>query len=132
MNEKRDQELKAYYSEISKSIVCSKKQKKEFLSQLIGDVNYYLSENPEASVQEIKNCFGSSEDIAKSFVSGYDSVDIKKKLSIKKAVIIAVIIMVLIYAAFVVISLIDVHNEAHGYIEEGIMVMSGIGKVGII
>ncbi|MEE1320830.1 MAG: DUF6120 family protein [Acutalibacteraceae bacterium] len=132
MNEKRDKELKAYYSEISKSIVCSKKQKKEFLSQLIGDVNYYLSENPEASVQEIKNCFGSSEDIAKSFVSEYDSVDIKKKLSIKKAVIIAVIIMVLIYAAFVVISLIDVHNEAYGYIEEGVMLMSGIGKEDII
>lgn len=132
MNEKRDKELKAYYSEISKSIVCSKKHKREFIDQIKSDVDCYIVENPEASVQEIKCCFGSADEIAKSFVSEYDSADIKKKLSIKKVVIIAVIVMVLIYAAFVVISLIDVHNEAYGYIEEGILVMSGIGKEGII
>ncbi len=132
MNEKRDKELKAYYSEISKSIVCSKKQKTEFINQLKSDVDCYLSENPEATVQEITSCFGSAEQIGKSFVSEYDSDNIKKKLSVKRILIIAVIVMVLIYAAFVIISLIDVHNEAHGYIEEGIMVMCCIGKEGII
>lgn len=124
--------LKQYYSEISKAIVCTGRQKKVFMSQLQGDIDAYLNENPDATLEEIKNCFGSAETIAQSFILNSDSAEIKRKLDVKKCIVIVLIAALLIYAAFVIISLIDVHNEAHGYMEEGIMVINSILKGGII
>lgn len=126
MSKVTEKELKAYFSDISKAIVCDRKKKKEFLGQLKNDVETYLAENGEATISQIEACFGSSESIAASFMENIGAERLKKSIDIRRAVIIALAAALVIYALFVVISLVDVHQEAHGYIEEGIMMIKNV------
>ncbi len=123
MSRVTDRELKKYFCDVSKALICGRKQKKVFISQLEADVEAYLAENEDAEISQIENSFGSPEIIAASFMENVGTEKLKKSLDIKKAMIIAIIAALLIYALFVVISLMDVHDEAHGYIEEGIMMV---------
>lgn len=117
-------ELKAYYSEIEKLLVCDRKQKTAFMTELMTNIDEYIATVGETDIDSIRAEFGTPEVIAESFLMNSDAVTIKKKLDIKKCILIAIVIALVIYLAFVVISLIDVHTEAHGYIEEGIMMIS--------
>ncbi len=119
-------ELKAYYSEIEKNIICDRKQKSAFMAELKANIDEYLATEGETDMEKIKAEFGTPEMIAASFLSGSDAAAIKKKLNIRKIILIAIVIALAIYLAFVIISLIDVHTEAHGYMEEGIMMISTI------
>ncbi len=121
MNKTNDCELKEYYARISACVLCDRKQKKAFLKELQSNIEEFRLSNPQATVSDIEAFFGSPEQIAASFTDNTDSVKLKKKLSVKRIVLLAVILALLVYVAFVVISLIDVHTEAHGYFEEGIL-----------
>ncbi len=118
---KSDSLLNGYISSVSSQLVCSPKLKKAFLSELRADVSAYLSQEENPTREKIECIFGSPEMIASSFISHSDSTEIRKKTSLKKIITVAVIVALIIYLAFVVISLIDVHTEAHGYFEEGIV-----------
>ena len=125
-------QLKAYYKEIEKLLVCDRKQKNAFISELKANIDDYVSNCPEADIDKIKAEFGTPEIIAESFLSNSDAIAIRKKLNIKKCILIALAIALIIYLAFVVISLIDVHTEAHGYMQESIMMISALkGGVGL-
>ena len=117
-------ELKAYYSEISKAVVCPKKEKSAFLAELKSNVEEFISLTPEADIDMIKAEFGTAEQIASSFIVNADATAIKKKVDIRKLILIFLAIVLAVYLAFVVISLIDVHTEAHGYMQEGIMMIN--------
>lgn len=117
-------ELKAYYKEIEKLLVCDRKQKIAFMSELRANVEDYIAAVGETDIDSIRAEFGTPEKIAESFLSNSDALTIKKKIDVKKCIVIAVVVALLIYLAFVIISLIDVHTEAHGYIEEGIMMIN--------
>lgn len=121
MTKTNDRELKEYYARISNSVVCSHRQKSAFLKELKSSVEEFTLHNPQASVDDIEAFFGSPEQIAASFTDNTDSTKLKKTLSVKKLLLIDVILVLLIYVAFIVISLIDVHDEAHGYFMEGIL-----------
>ena len=123
MSKATERHWEEYLSKVSKALICDKKQKKAVLDQLRADVEDYLSENSEATVADIEGCFGTPESIAASFMENVDTVKLKRSLDLKKIIVIAVVIALAIYALFVVISLIDVHDEAHGYFEEGIMMI---------
>lgn len=118
---KNDVLLNEYISSVSSLIICPLKQKKAFLAEFRSDVENFLAETENATKEDIENFFGTPESIAASFISNTDSTDIKRKISFKNILIIAVIVALLIYLAFVVISLVDVHTEAHGYFEKGIV-----------
>ena len=46
---------------------------------------------------------------------------LKKKILLKRAVLIAILLALVIWAVFAVVGLIDVHTESHGYYEEGLL-----------
>ena len=117
-------ELKLYYSEIEKLLVCDRKQKSSFMAELKANVDEYLAISPDSDIEKIKAEFGTPEVIAESFLSNSDAAAVKKKLDIKRSILIALVIALAVYIAFVIASLIDVHTEAHGHIEEGIMMIN--------
>ena len=119
-------ELKAYYSEIEKLLVCDRKLKTAFMAELKANIDEYIAIVGETDIDSIRAEFGTPEVIAESFLINSDAVTIKKKLDIKKCILIAIAIALVIYLAFIVISLIDVHTEAHGYMQEGIMMIDAI------
>lgn len=118
---KKDALLKEYISSVSSLIICPPKQKKAFLTELSSDVENFLAEAENPTKEDVEKIFGTSEAIASSFITNADSGEIKRRLTLKNILIIAVVIALIIYLAFVVISLIDVHTEAHGYFEQGIV-----------
>lgn len=120
-------ELKEYYREIERLLICSRKDKSAFMSELKSNVEDYIADTGRSDVDSIKAEFGTPEVIAESFLSNVNALAIRKKLSVKKCIIIALIIALAVYIGFVVISFIDVHTEAHGYIEEGIMMINTLG-----
>lgn len=130
MSNVTDKELKSYYLQISRLAVCDRRKKKAFLLELKENIEEFVSESPEASLQEIEKLFGTPEVIAESLISNTDSVKIRKQLGIKRAVLACLVIALVIYALFVVVSLIDVHTEAHGYFEEGLLAVGSIIKGG--
>ncbi len=130
MNKLTDRELKEYYSRINDAVLCDRKQKKAFLKQLKENVQEYICDAPEATMEDIEKTFGTPRTIAESFIVNADSGKIKKQIQLKKVLVIAVVIALIIYALFVVLSLIDVHTEAHGYFEEGFLAVGRIIKGG--
>ena len=116
-------EINSYLAEISASLLCGEKEKKEFISCLKNDIQAFLEEKPDAQIADITAVFGSAETISRSFMENSDPKAIAKKLKLKKYIIAAIVLVLVIYALFVVISLIDVHDEAHGFSEEGIMMI---------
>lgn len=128
MSKTNDCELKEYYARISDGILCDRKQKKAFLKELKNNIEEFRLSNPQATISDIEAFFGSPEQIAASFTDNTDSVKLKKKLSVKRIVLFAVLLALFVYIAFVVISLIDVHTEAHGYFEEKLLAVIGVLK----
>ena len=118
---KNDVLINEYISSVSSLIICPLKQKKAFLAELRSDVENFLVETENATKEDIENFFGTPESIASSFISNTDSVDIKRKVSLKKILVVSMVVALLIYLAFVIISLIDVHTESHGYFEQGLI-----------
>ncbi len=125
-------ELKLYYKEIEKLLVCDRKQKAAFMAELQANIDEYIAAVGETDMESIRAEFGTPEKISESFLTNSDAVTIKKKIDIKKCILAAVIIALVIYLAFVVISLIDVHTEAHGYMQEGIMMMNTLKGGGLL
>ncbi len=119
-----DAELKKYYSDISKALVCSRKEKTAFITELKSNIDEYLAKEPDTAIENIMEEFGTPLEIANSFIDNAGANVIKKKIDIKKYILLALAVALIIYLIFVVVSLIDVHTEAHGYIDEGIMMIS--------
>lgn len=126
MNKLQKIQLNAYYKEISSFAGLTEKQKKEFINELKSTVNEYAELNPDCTIDDIKAVFGTPEEIALSFIENGNFAKVKKKLDIKRAIVAAVITALIIWFAFAVISLIDVHLEAHGTLTEGMLLISTV------
>lgn len=126
MNKLQKIQLNAYYKEISSFAGLTGKQKKEFLNELKTTVNEYMELNPDCTIDDIKSVFGTPEEISLSFIENGNLTKVKRQINIKKVIIAAVITALLIWFAFAVISLIDVHLEADGTLTEGMLIISDI------
>ena len=91
------------------------------MNELRGNVTDWLAENEDAQQEDILTVFGTPEQIAESALHGADPAALKKKIVLKRVVFAALLLALLIWAAFAVAGLIDVHTEAHGYFEEGLL-----------
>lgn len=118
--------LEAYYKEIYSLIVCEGKQKKVFIKEFQSAVCEYTELNPACTIEDIRAVFGTPEEIAFSFIENGNFTKVKKKLDVKRVIIAAVITALLIWFAFAVISLIDVHQEAHGTLTEGMLIINAV------
>lgn len=129
MNKLHKIQLNAYYKEISSFVACGGKQKKDFINELKTEVNEYVEFNPHCTIDDIKTVFGTPEEISMSFIENGNFTKIKKKLDVKRVIIAAVITALIIWLAFAVISLIDVHQEAHGTLTEGMLIINTLTEV---
>lgn len=121
MTDALKKELSGYYRQVEDLLLCDRKSKNAFLSDLKNDIDEFVQHEPDADFESILSAFGTPEEIAESFLKNADIASIKKKMNVKKILLFAVLAVVLVYVIFVVASFIDVHTEAHGYYEEGIL-----------
>ena len=122
-------ELKRYLGEVRRSLVCPQRQKRAFMRTLQGSAEEYLASEPAADRAALEREFGTPGAIAESFLAN-DPASAVKKLRLKHWVLAALAVAVLAYLVFIVVSLIDVHEEAHGYFEEGILCAEPVNEGG--
>ena len=120
-----------YLSDVSRSLICGRKKKTAVLSELKDGVEAFLSENGDANEETLISVFGTPEQIAQSVLQTEDTGKLKNRIALKKALLITLTAALLIWGVFAVISLIDVHNEAHGYLEEGILRICALSIGGV-
>ncbi len=130
MNRPTQSQLNKYYRAVSRAIVCDRKQRSDFLKELkIAVSEYIAAEN--ADMDMVTAYFGTPEEIANSFIENCDTAAVRKRLDIRKYLLAFLVVVLLAYLVFVIVSLIDVHTEAHGYLEEGIMLIGGVKGGGV-
>ena len=64
-----DEIVEVYFREIKALLLCSKEQKDELLLGLKSDVEDFIEEHPDATLQDLKDHFGTPESIADSYQS---------------------------------------------------------------
>lgn len=126
MTEALKKELNTYFSNVEDLLLCDRKNKKAFLEDLKNDIDEFVQHEPDVDFDSILSAFGTPEEIAESFLKNADIADIKKKMNVKKILLFSLLAVVLVYVIFVIASFIDVHTEAHGYFEEGILQASPV------
>lgn len=118
MNKELKNKLCLYYGEISDGIICSSKKKRTFLKELKAEIEAFVDASPDADIEGIISVFGSPDEIAEGFNGTVSRKEMRKKLGIRKAVVLALVAALAVWGIFALISLIDVHSEAHGYFTE--------------
>lgn len=121
---KNKNELDNYYKQISKSLICIGKQKSIFLNDFKNNVAEYVQTHNSATITQLYEEFGTPQEIADSFNNQNDSL--KNKYRIRKWICIILSIALLVYIIFIVASFIDVHEEVHGWFEEGLLAIFSI------
>lgn len=113
-----DKDVKTYLDDISRYLVCTNKQKKIILEDIEISVRDYTENANVKNMSEVYNHFGSPEDIAKAYLANFvKPTDIRKAVSKKKVLIIAILIALVIFATGIITIVIE-NNKEHGYIVE--------------
>lgn len=122
--------LRGYYSSIRSWLPCPRKMKRIILSDIRENVEFYLEENPDATIAQIQSHFGNPQQIAASYVSDLDMTKLLRDLRLRKRIFTAVITAVsaaliaalLLWGWGVGQSIIETRNESNGYFVEDIVV----------
>lgn len=120
---KIENDIEKYIGSVEEYLVCLKEQKEEVLFEIRNSIYVYAEEKGITDISEIYDRFGSPEKIASHYLSTVDPKMIKKALSIKRAVIAALAIIVSMVSAMIIIELIDCHKDTHGTFEETLIVL---------
>ena len=119
---KIEKDIEKYIDEVEEYLDCLRKNKQKVIDEIRNSIYVYAEENGISDIGEVYDHFGTPEEIASQALSTVDPKMIKKGLSIKRAVIAALAIIVSMVAAMIIIELIDCHKETHGTFEEVLIV----------
>ena len=114
-------ELNNYYRQIKKLLVCSKSDKKKFLCSLDDNIEEYLKEHPNSDFSEIQEVMGTPQEIADEFLANESAEKIKNKITFKKIILVAVIIVLTAILFMISFELIDSVKDERGYSETDII-----------
>lgn len=113
-----EKETEKYISDVSSRLLCSKKKKKEIIEDIRGAVLDFTEANGTEDIKEVYEHFGTPEELAKAHLSELDPAQIKKKVNIRRVVIVAVVVALIIFCIAMITIMFDAHGETHGYIIE--------------
>ena len=99
MQQTRDKALKQYFKQIKLLLPIYSKEEKIFINDLKKVINEYIESNPNCTYEEILERFEEPTDVVFNYISCLDQHELCKKISlrktIKKAIIIAVIAVII-------------------------------------
>lgn len=109
-----EKETEKYISDVSSRLLCSKKKKKEIIEDIRGAVLDFTEANGTEDIKEVYEHFGTPEELAKAHLSELDPAQIKKKVNIRRVVIVAIAVALLLYIAIITLAFIDSKNSTSG------------------
>lgn len=108
-------EINNYIKNIQKQILYKTKESNQFIDDLKANIVDYIEENQVTDISDIKQHFGSEEEIAKSFLETTDIKTLKRKITIKRLIAVFVIVAILILGTATTIIIIDSKKELPSY-----------------
>lgn len=118
-----EKEIKKYFSKIRRALVCDFKTKSKILKDLRNEVEEYLERNPDSSLENIIDHFGTPDAIAEEFAisAGTDYIKKYKVHKTIKLIVIIVLLLTLVFAS--IASIVIIRNRKRSaiyYYEETI------------
>ncbi len=98
-----EKELKKYLRRIKGALVCNFKTKRKILKDLKNNVEEYLEQNPDSSLEDLMEYFGKPESIAEEFAVSA-GIDYIKKTKVHKMIKLIVIILLILALVFTIIT----------------------------
>lgn len=112
-----------YLWEIRGWLPCSGKLKRGILKRIENTVLEYLIENPEASYEDLTERFGVPQQIAATYVEEMGTNELLRDLRIRRrivrAVTVAALSVVILWAGLVIASYVDHRKDVNGYLVVG-------------
>ena len=109
-----NKERNQYINQIKKLLFCSSKERKKFLKEFNDNIDDFLKDNSEASIDELQEAMGTPQEIADGFLGNADTKAIKKRTSIVRVLIIIGSAALLIFAITLLGLWLDAHKEHYG------------------
>ena len=118
---KIEKDIEKYIDEVEGYLDCLRKNKQKVIDEIRNSIYVYAEENGISDIKEVYDHFGTPEEIASQALSTVDPKMIKKALSIKRIVAIALTAIVVSFIVFLVAMYMDAHKDNNGTIEETII-----------
>ncbi len=109
-----NKERNQYINQIKKLLFCSSKDRKKFLKEFNDNIDDFLKDNPEASIDELQKAMGTPQEIADGFLGNADTKDIKRRTSIVRVLIIIGAIALIIFATVLFCAWLDAREARVG------------------
>lgn len=106
-----EKEIEKYISDVSSKLLCSKEKKKELIEDIRGAVFDFVEGSGTKDISDIYKHFGTPEELAKAHMSELDPAQIKKKVNIRRVLIVAVVVALVLFAIILLISITDSLNS---------------------
>lgn len=115
--------LMRYLWKVRRELPGGRKQKKQILSRVESSVRDFLAENPNADYAAMEQRFGKPQEIAASCIEEMSTPELTQQLRIKKKILYIIgataLIIILLWAGFVLAAVIDSHRSINGYGQYG-------------
>lgn len=113
-------DVKKYLSETKKYLLCDSKRKKEILKEIEESIYEIAEKKGITNLEQIYKHFGTPEETASTHLSQADPKKIKNAVNIRKIICTGIFIALIMYAIFLITTLIDGHKSHYGYFEESL------------
>ena len=120
-----EKELKKYRKEIRRLLLVKTKASAGFLSELENNIMDYAEANQIGDIEKIKARFGSPEDVARAFFAETEIGTVRKRLTLRNAVVAALLAALLLWGAAVTALYVEGRSDMHGSFSEEIVVTEG-------
>lgn len=116
------QDLKRYKREIKSKLLCNTKESSACFNNMVEDIDNYVADNPNVTIETVIKKFGSADEIADSFFSCVDMQTVRKKINIKKLIAVLVVTVIAVWGIVVAFGFIDSQSDTPDYLIESAVV----------
>lgn len=130
---------KTYLKQVKTHLTCPKKLKKKFLEQMQGDVETFLEETSNATVEDLIQRFGKPSELAHSYIETLDADELTKQIRkakvIKRIVLftcLGIFLLVLAVASIIIVDNLfsdDIATVITTVVEDDQTVITGVSEL---
>ena len=114
-------DVRNYYRQIAGWLPCGGTCKKKIMERIRVNVEGYLSESPDADLEEIQKRFGEPREIAAAYVSDMDTGELLRALRVRRRVLAVALTVVMFVAVswggYIAWSVYEAHKTFGGHTE---------------
>ncbi len=106
-----EKDIEKYMSEVNSHLFCLRKNKKAVLEDIREAITEFTENNDVETIDVIYSRFGTPEEIAKAYIADAEPQNIKIAINIRKMLVAAVVIALVMLAITFIVTIIDSHQS---------------------